>query len=953
MSEPSRHVQFRPSRSHPPVFEVNAGQSDPQVAYLLKTQDSTFYFTPAHAAMVFAKKPQEHEPSQAAASLPPALREAWGIRMSFIGARPETRLEGCQLLGGTKNYFLGRDPSKWRTRIPTYEKLKYVGLYPGIDMLFYLDGMQLEFDFIVAPGADWRQIALEFEGADELCIDEEGHCHASVNEQFVSLRKPFLYQLDDRGKRVQIEGGYVLRTGNCIGFEAVSACDPSIPLIIDPVLTYSTYLGGSDVTTGLGIAIDASGSAYVTGLTFSTDYPLQGPIQGTLAGGSDVVVSKFAPDGGTLVYSTYLGGGDLDSGNAIAVDAFNNAYVTGYTDSIDFPTTPGAFQETAPPSTNAFVSKLDPTGANLLFSTYLGGNDVDIGNGIAVDATGVSYITGTTLSSNYPLQDPYQSSFFGLNTAFVTKLNAAGNALLYSTYLGGTVFTNGAAIAVDPFGQFYAAGATNANFPVLNAIQPFGGGTSDAYVVKFATVGSATSVIYSTYIGGNQADYGTGVAADLQGNAYVTGYTNSLNFPVLNPIQAVNGGLNDAFVGKLGPTGTLLYSTYLGGSGNDQGNGISADIMGNAYIVGWTASTDFPLANPYLTSLTGTESAFVAKLDSGPGFIYSTYLGGNNYSQGTAIQSDPFGSAYVTGLTSSVNFPLVNPFQNAQPAPGLQSAFVSKFEDTVQVGPTGPTGPPGPTGSTGAIGRPGNSGVGLEGPQGPTGPTGDTGAAGITGATGIGATGPQGAAGVTAGPTGPTGAAGAAGPDGPAGAAGPLGPTGTIGPVGVIGPAGAAGAAGAAGPSGPPGSIGPVGPIGPTGSRGPRGPIGSRGPAGPPGRNAKTIEIVETIRIIRPCRRRGGSCNSEALRLARKLEQLLENDPCLCYLTPSASLIVRLSRRHLYKNAIVSLCKLLEHIQALAEVNEISGGKSRRLRNVMAALLNELMRLQGQIRNES
>ncbi|WP_176444876.1 SBBP repeat-containing protein [Paenibacillus herberti] len=942
--EPSARI--RPVHPSQPVFEHNAGQSDPRVAYLLRDQDSTFYFTPAHADMIFGKPLQTSEPAYDAASLSRMQWEAWGLRMNFIGASPETRIEGCNLLDGIKNYFVGRDAYKWRTGIRTFEQIKYMGLYPGIDMLFYLNDSQLEFDFIVAPGADWRQIALEFEGTDWLRIDAEGNFHAGVNEQSICLRKPFIYQVDEQGKQVQIKGGYVVRSKRRIGFEPASTYDDSLPLIIDPVLTYSTYLGGSDVTTGLGIAVDASGSAYVTGLTFATDYPTLGPIQGTLAGGSDVVISKFSPAGNTLLYSTYLGGSDLDSGNAITVDAFNNAYVTGYTDSVDFPTTSGAFQTTPLPSTNAFVSKLDPTGGILLFSTYLGGNDVDIGNGIAVDITGVTYITGTTLSSNFPLVDPFQSSFFAVNTAFVTKLNAAGNALLYSTYLSGTIFTNGAAIAVDRYGQFYAAGSTNVNFPTVNPFQPsFGGGTSDAYVVKFATVGSVTSVIYSTYVGGTQADYGTGVATDMSGNAYVTGYTNSLNFPVLDPIQAANGGLNDAFVSKLGPSGTLIYSTYLGGSGNDQGNGISADNLGNVYVTGWSASINFPLANPFQNTLFGSASAFVAKLNSSPAFIYSTYLGGNNNNQGTAITSDSFGSAYVTGLTSSINFPLANPFQNNQPAPGLQSAFVSKFEDTTQVGPTGPSGPAGPAGPTGATGPTGGSSPGPNGPTGATGPTGTTGATGVTGPTGIGITGPQGATGVTAGSTGPTGAIGPSGPAGAIGAAGVTGLTGPAGMSGPVGPAGPAGAAGPAGSAGVPGSAGATGPVGPAGTAGPAGSKGAKGPEGPPGRNGKIIKIVETIKIVKPCKRKSGKTNSAAIALLRKLARMLRDDEELCYLLSDIARISGFIKRKAYKSAMKSFCQLTAHFKKLVKEGEIPSRKGKILLRLSDCLLNELMLL--------
>ncbi len=394
----------------------------------------------------------------------------------------------------------------------------------------------------------------------------------------------------------------------------MAAYDVSRPLIIDPVLTYSTYLGGSSDDVGYAIAVDSVGNAYVTGSTASTNFPTASPIQPASGGGTDAFITKLNTSGSTLAYSTYLGGNSDDFGYAIAVDSAGNAYVTGYTFSTNFPTANPIQPANALGGFDAFVTKINASGSALVYSTYLGGNGNDIGHGIAVDAAGNTYVTGETDMTTFPTVNPIQGCSGPL--AFVTKINASGSALVYSTCLGGgSGVSRGFAIAVDSAGNAYVTGHTSStNFPTVNPIQPVFGGALDAFVTKINAGGSA--LVYSTYLGGITTDDGRGIAVDAAGNAYVTGFTRSTNFPTMNPIQAANaGGTADAFVTKLNAAGSaLVYSTYLGGNGQDIGYGIAVDSSRSVYVTGNTASTNFPTMNPFQAANAGGIEAFVARL---------------------------------------------------------------------------------------------------------------------------------------------------------------------------------------------------------------------------------------------------------------------------------------------------------------------------------------------------
>jgi hypothetical protein len=582
-------------------------------------------------------------------------------------------------LPGISNYFLGNDPKKWHTDVPNYARVEAKGVYRGIDLAYYGNQRKLEYDFIVAPGADPGQVQLAWEGADSLRVNQEGDLVIATRLGDMVQKKPQVYQ-EVGGKQVEVATRYQVLPDQRVKFE-LARYDRKRELRIDPVvLLYSTYLGGSGEDQSRGIAVDTAGSAYVTGFTRSSDFPTQSAYQGTRTGEYDVFVTKLSPAGDALVYSTYLGGSDDESGIGIAVDGAGSAYITGSTESTDFPTQ-SPYQATLQGSSDVFVTKLGPSGNALAYSTYLGGGSLESGVAIAVDGAGAAYVTGHTESTNFPTQSPCQATRQGGGDAFVTKLTPAGSALAYSTYLGGgSIDEAGSGIAVDGAGSAYVTGYTSStNFPTHSAYQATKQGGRDAFVTKLTPSGNALA--YSTYLGGSGDDWGGGIAVDGAGSAYVTGTTGSTNFPTQSPFQAtLQGGYYDVFVTKLTPAGNALaYSTYLGGSGYDGAVGIAVDAAGSAYVAGNTNSADFPTQSPYqATNQGGMYDAFVTKLSpAGNAPAYSTYLGGTDEEMSYGIAVDGAGAAYITGLTWSADFPTQSPFQGA--LQGVDDVFVTKL----------------------------------------------------------------------------------------------------------------------------------------------------------------------------------------------------------------------------------------------------------------------------------
>jgi uncharacterized protein (TIGR03437 family) len=672
----------------PLSFELNRGQLDAKAKFFARGNGYSLFLTSTEAVLTLRwpmadkrRKPSlvAHEKRGDSRAKP----QLDVLRMKLKGVNPQPQIARLEKLPGKSHYFIGNDPQQWHTDVAHYAKVRYREVYPGIDLIYYGKQHQLEYDLVVAPGADPGRIQFDFDEARQLRLDESGDLVIRLAGGEVRQQRPVIYQESKVGRQV-IEGRYVRRGKQEVGFE-VGPYDQSKPLIIDPILSYSTYLGGAD--SGYGIAVDPEGNAYVVGVTFSPNFPASPGAAQTIYGGGngDAFVTKLNPSGTALVYSTYLGGNNTDTGLGITVDTAGNAYITGNTESPNFPTTSGAFQRIYGGSSDAFVTKLNPSGTALIYSTYLGGSGEDralLLMGIAVDSGGSAYVTGGA-GANFPTTPgAFQSVFGGQTDAFVTKLNAAGTALVYSTYLGGNRTDVGIGIAVDAVGNAYVTGGTSSPFPTTpGALRTiYGGGDVDAFVTKLNAAGAA--LVYSTYLGGGGVDIGYGIGLDSTGNAHVTGNTDSTNFPITpGAFQTARFG-SDAFVTKLNEAGTApIYSTYLGGieNGPEAGTGITVDAAGNAYVVGQTGAPNFPTTPGASQRVFGGDvDAFVTKLSTtGTALVYSTFLGGSGSDRGYAIAVDSIGNAYLTGGTFSSNFPTT---PGAFQATGSgRNAFIAKL----------------------------------------------------------------------------------------------------------------------------------------------------------------------------------------------------------------------------------------------------------------------------------
>ena len=720
----------------PLAFEPNQGQTDPQVQFLSRGRGYTLFITPQGAVLSLKKPgalPQKFTTKgsrRGAQALPtPDNSAPTVLRLGLEGAQESVKFESQDKLPGVSNYFIGKDSSKWVKGVPQYSKVAAQGLYPGVDMVYYGNQGKLEYDFVVQPGADPGAIRLGVEGAQGVQVNGQGDLELGTKQGTVVFRSPTVYQ-ETGGVKSPVVGRYMLKEGNKVGFE-VEGYDKAKPLVIDPILDYSTYLGGSGGDWAFGVAADSSGDAYVTGLTQSTDFPTQGSPQ-SFVGNQDAFITEFDPSGTALVFSDYLGGNASLSpypstmGWSIALDASGDIFVTGQTNSTDFPTTSNAVQATLNAvvnNNNAFVTKLPPGGGALDYSTYLGGSGSDYGYAIAVDSCENMYIAGSTTSSNFPLLNPIQSTLAPTSggNAFVTKINAGG-ALAYSTFLGGSGNSGdgGYAIAVDGSHDAWVAGYTaSPDFPTVNAFQPTFGGNSNSFITEVNAAG--TTWAYSTYLGGlsqtsTAGDFCFGIALDGSRNVYVTGLTTSSNFPTLNAIQPTytdtsgGGQGGEAFVSELAAGGaSLVYSTYLGGTGNpyaisgDQANGIQVDGSGNAYVAGYTGSGDFPTVNPLQSSnlefAVGNNTAFVTKVAAGgTSYLFSTYWGGSYEDGANGVALDLADNIYVAGYARSKDFPTQSPYQAV--FGGAQDGFVVKIAQppnnvpgtnpVVQVGSTSP-----------------------------------------------------------------------------------------------------------------------------------------------------------------------------------------------------------------------------------------------------------------------
>ncbi len=660
----------------PLSFEQNLGQSNKRTRFSARGAGYHFVLT-ANGTLVEVTKKNS---------------KSYAFGMILQRASAHAHVTGIDNLPGRVNYFVGNDPARWRTNVPTFRAVHYEDIYPGIDLTYYGNQQQLEYDFVVAAGADPHAIRMKFDAAVRPRISTEGDLLLQSSAGEIRQRKPIIYQEID-GQRHSITGDFVLLGGHEVGFK-LGSYDHAKPVTIDPVLVFSTYLGGSGDDLGSSIAVDSNNNIYIAGTTSSTNFPTHNAAYGATAGLGDIFVTKLDPTGSNVLYSTYIGGSGQDRGDGIAIDSSGNAYVVGRVDSssINFPSTAGSFAASYRGGDfDGVVFKLNGQGNSLVYSGFLGGEENDSTEGVVVDASGNAYVTGGTKSTGFPTTvSAYQGTRAGDTDAYLTKINSAGSALLYSSYLGGSGTDRGSGIAIDGNGNAFISGFTSSSdFPTETAFQNGFGGSFDAFVARFDTATSGlSSLLFCSYLGGTGDDKAYGLAIDSgANNIYVSGQTSSNNFPVLNPAQPAIGGSFDAFVAKISTAGTKVYATYLGGSGDDRASGIAVNSSGAAYVTGFTSSTNFPTVTPLQLSNAGGFDAFVTKLNgAGNTLLYSTYLGGSanesNTATGTStnpIALDSSSNAYITGFTSSTNFPIATPSQPANA--GGQDAFVVKVAD--------------------------------------------------------------------------------------------------------------------------------------------------------------------------------------------------------------------------------------------------------------------------------
>ena len=677
----------------PLAFEPNRGQSDGRVLFLSRNPGYSLFLTAQGAVLGLNGVAQP-------------------LSFTWQGASAKSRARGVAVLPTRHNYLRGKDPRRWRRDIPTYEKVRYPDLYPGIDLVYYGRQQHLEYDLVVAPGADPTAIRLQAAGMDALRVDKDGALRFQVADRAVTLSKPVIYQ-ETAGVRQTVAGGYVLLADNQVGLKLASY-DRSKPLVIDPVLSYSSYLGGSGLDQGKGVAVDNTGNIYVVGQTASADFPKSSKTSTD----TDAFVAKFNA-GGTLQGVAYLGGSGTDRGFAIAMDNANAAvYIVGDTDSTDFPIQ-SASQSTSGGDLDGFVAKFNSADLTLGFATYLGGSRAEEALGVAVDGAGNAYVAGATLSADFPITvgggafnaggtgstdnncvDPSNpDAKIPCSDAYVAKYDSSG-VKQYATFLGGHYEDAATAIAVNGGGEAYVTGitySTSIDFPVTsNAFQQnHAGDFGDAFVLMLDSAGAVT---YGTYLGGGGWDQGQAIAVDGSGNIYVAGATNSgsstssapLPLPAASVQRVYGGGAYDAFVAKItpanAPSSQLRYLTYLGGGGKDFAFGIAVDGSGNAYVVGETTSTDFPLDNPLQSIWFGAGKnnwgdAFIAKIDKAGYFLnWSTYLGGGDDDWANSVVLDGSGGIYVAGSSFSADFPTENPFQPSNAGNG--DALLFKLNDS-------------------------------------------------------------------------------------------------------------------------------------------------------------------------------------------------------------------------------------------------------------------------------
>ena len=613
------------------------------------------------------------------------------VALQFDGADPRARIQAEDKLQSKTNLFLGSDPAEWRRDVANYGRLRVPGIYPGVDLVYYGNAQELEYDLNVAPGADPNRIRLRLSGT-QASLNSEGDLVADLIQ-----KRPVAYQMDASGSRTAIKVRYRRNRDGSYGF-ALANYDRGRELIIDPALTFSTYLSGSNEDIAYAIAHDQNGLLYVAGTTNSSDFPVAGtPTQSSAGGSGDVWVAQINPNlpgGSGFLFTTYVGGSSTETFGGLAVGPKGDIYLTGSTESTNFPLTSGAVQTSlkGTSNTNAFVVWID-SHHNLAYSSYFGGTHLDFGNAVAVDSQGHVWITGGTQSTDFPTVSPVQSGLAGAQDIFIVGFDPtqqAGASVLYSTYLGGTNWDTGRGIAVASDGTLWvAAGTYSFDAPLQNPYQPNYRGGGDAYIVHVDPNRGANGLLYASFLGGTNLEEARKIVLDPSGNVIVSGYTISSDFPVTgNAYQQTYGGNTDTFITILNPanssgSGQLVYSTYFGGSGEDVAFDLKRDPAGVLYLSGVTTSAGLPASPGALQSAyDGTMDVFVLRLNpsrmGAAGLDYFTYLGSDGLQVGYGVDFDASGNVYVVGSTSGPIFDALGGAGKPSPS-GKTDAFVAGF----------------------------------------------------------------------------------------------------------------------------------------------------------------------------------------------------------------------------------------------------------------------------------
>lgn len=644
----------------PLVFEPNVGQAPGEFDYVARGGSGTLLLGRTGAVLL----PRSGESA---------------VRMTLAGGRGRTA-EALEALPGRSHYFLGRDPSNWRTGVPHFARVRYRDVYPGVDVVYYTKGRELEYDFIVAPGFSPERIQLSFTGADRIRQDASGDLLIEAGGAAITQKKPRVYQSGS-----EIQAGYRVADGNVK--LALGRYDRNRELVIDPVVQFSTYVGRGGYETATGIAVDGAGNTWISGETNSLEFASGGAVQKNKSGGTDAWIAKLSANG-DLQYVSYLGGNQSDIALGVGTDGAGNAYLSGVTFSQDFPVRNAPQSEPGGGAFDSFAAKLNASGSELVWSTYLGGSDDDWANSMTVDSAGGAWVTGWTRSLNFPVRNAVQGATAGgASDAFLTRVDPAGRTFTYSTYFGSAGADAAIGVAVDAAGMVYLTGSTTSPaFPSVRPLQPALGGGTDAFLVKLNPV--TNDILYSTFLGGTLDDSGIRVAVDSEGNAYTFGYTGSADFPTTQgAVQRKFGGKTDLFVAKVTPAGTLRFATFLGGSGDDWAGGIAVDELGTAYVAGWTNSADFPSHNPVQPAYMGGDGSISQRFDGvvarlapgGDSLLYSSFFGGSGEDRAYGIAVDASGTVRIAGTTTSVNFPAAAAGGITPASIGAGEAFVARL----------------------------------------------------------------------------------------------------------------------------------------------------------------------------------------------------------------------------------------------------------------------------------